>query len=258
MGHIFDHTDAERYEAWVENRKDRFSATMESRLLFELLRPARTESLLDIGCGSGHLLSLSLTHGLDSTGIDPSEPMLERAAERLGNRADLYRGVAEDLPFGDNSFNHATLFSTLEFVENPEKAMEEAFRVAKDRVVIGFHNRWAIKGFQRRIQAFFGPTPFSNARFYSVWEVKEMARELAGDVPISWKSICLMPEPESAFSKSVERSLIAQKMPFGTFVCMCVTLKPTFRVKPLALRYRAPNGATPSLGGLAADSGNGS
>ena len=49
----------------------------------------------------------------------------------LGNRAGLFPGRAEDLPFEDNEFDIVTLITCLEFVENPEEALAEALRVAK-------------------------------------------------------------------------------------------------------------------------------
>ncbi len=82
-----------------------------------------------------------LNMGLDVTGLDASPHMLEFARKRLGVRAELRRGVAEDLPFDDNTFNVATLMTTLEFVEDSQKAIEEACRVTKDRIFLGVLNR---------------------------------------------------------------------------------------------------------------------
>ena len=44
--------------------------------------------------------------------------------------------------------------ATLEFVEDPKKAIEEVSRVTKDRIFIGVLNRYAIKGIQIRIKEF--------------------------------------------------------------------------------------------------------
>jgi ubiquinone/menaquinone biosynthesis C-methylase UbiE len=46
--------------------------------------------------------------------------------------------LPKTLPFDDNSFNHACLFTSLEFVDDPKKALAEAFRVAKDGCLSGF------------------------------------------------------------------------------------------------------------------------
>ena len=130
MGYIFDFHDAKRYDDWLIKRKNRLAADLESRLMMSMLDPAKGESVLDIGCGTGASSIPLLEKGLEVTGIDPSPYLLDIMSETLGNRVSLYRGYAEDLPFDDNSFNHACLFTALEFVDDPKKASEEAFRVA--------------------------------------------------------------------------------------------------------------------------------
>ena len=131
--------------------------------------------------------------------------MLDMALEKIGHRADLYRGFAEDLPFDDNSFNYACLFTTLEFVDNPKKALEEAFRVTKDRVFIGVLNSYAIKGIQRRVKGIFTPTIFNHAKFYSVWELKQIIRRIVGNVPVSWRTVCQLPTPSGMYSFGLEK-----------------------------------------------------
>ena len=183
MGYIFDFHDAKRYDEWLLNRKNRIAADLESRLMMGMLDPAHGESVLDIGCGTGASSLPLLERGLDVTGIDPSPYMLDIMSATLGHRVSLYRGYAEDLPFDDNSFNHACLFTALEFVDDPQKALEEAFRVAKDRVFIGVLNRYALTGIGRRVKGIFTPTIYNRATFFSVWEIKSMARNLLGPVP---------------------------------------------------------------------------
>lgn len=243
MGYVFDFQDAVAYERWFENRRNRLATELESRLMLDMLGPAPRESILDIGCGVGSILQPLLDRDLSVTGIDPSPYMLDIVFQRYENRVELYRGYAEELPFDDNSFNHACFFTSLEFVDDPQKALSEAFRVAKDRVFLGVLNRYALKGVQRRVVGVFSQTIYNRARFYSIWELKRMVRELLGEVPISWRTVCLFPETEGRLVSSIERSTLVQRCPFGTFVGMAVTLVPRFRTRPLALRYQAK--ATP-------------
>lgn len=254
MAHVFDPKDTEAYVKWRQGCSQQRAADTESRLLFDLLRPNRGDSILDIGCGTGEIMESCIAMGLDTAGIEPSPSMLDLALQRLGDRANLFQGYAEDLPFDDNSFNHACFFTTLEFVADPRKALEEAFRVAKDRVFIGVLNRYAIKGLQRRIQGLFGRGIYARAHFFSLWEIKAMVRELLGDVPITWRSICLFPEPSGPLACSLEHWPISQRMPFGTFVAMVITLKPRFRLRPLALPYSSGSRYQEGLTGFAADS----
>jgi SAM-dependent methyltransferase len=248
MGYVFDFQDAIAYERWFENRRNRLAAELESRLMLDMLKPVPKESILDIGCGVGSILKPLLDRELSVTGIDPSPYMLDIVYNRFDNQVDLYRGYAEELPFDDNSFHYACFFTSLEFVDDPRKALSEAFRVAKDRVFLGVLNRYALKGVQRRVVGVFTQTIFNRAQFYSIWELKRLVRRLLGDVPISWRTVCLFPEIEGPIVSSIERSTLVQRCPFGTFAGMVVTLVPRFRTRPLALRYQANSspGALPT------------
>ncbi|MDO9567395.1 MAG: class I SAM-dependent methyltransferase [Candidatus Desulfaltia sp.] len=237
MGYVFSFHDAIAYEQWFNRPQNRFVFDLEKRLMFDMLKPARGDSVVDIGCGIGANL-LSFTElGLQATGIDPSPYMLDIAAKNLGNRADLHRGFAENLPFDDNSFNYACLVTTLEFVDNPQKALEEACRVTKDKIFIGVLNRYAIKGIQRRIKGVFFKTVYNRANFFSVWELKQIIRTILGDVPISWKTTCRLPIIRGNIASGIEQLGLLQKCPFGAFAGMVVTLVPRYKTRTLPLRY---------------------
>ena len=245
MGYVFDFNDALDYERWLQDERVRTTAGLESQLMVHMLKPLRGESLLDIGCGTGASLRPFVELGLETTGLDASPYMLDIALKKLKNRVDLYRGVAEDLPFEDNSFNHAVMVTTLEFVDDPRKALEEACRVAKDRLFLGVLNRYAFKGLERRLKGIFSRTIYNQAKFFSVWELKQMVQSIAGDVPIAWRTLYQLPGLSGRLSQNLERSRIVQRCPFGAFVGVVATLVPRFRTKPLTVRYQAkqPTGA---------------
>lgn len=250
MGYVFDFHDSKNYNEWLQQKRSPFAAELELRLMGELLRPAGQESVLDIGCGTGGSLRALLSMDLKVTGLDPSPYGLDIAYKNLQQTVDLYRGFAEDLPFEDNSFNHACFFSSLEFVDNPRKALEEAARVAKDRVFIGVLNRYAFKGVERRLKGMFTPSIFNKARFFSIWELKTLARSVYGDVPMKWRTVCQLPGSKSRFTCRIENSSLVQRFPFGAFAGLVVTLVPRFSTRPLTLKYRtkSPAGA---MGGFA-------
>ena len=241
MGHVFDFNEAIAYDQWMNKPHTRKAFMLEAGLMRDLLQPMRGETILDIGCGSGACLKAVLEMGLHVTGLDPSTYMLDIALEKIGNRADLYRGFGEDLPFDDNSFSYGCLFTTLEFVDDPQKVLEEAFRVAKDRVFIGVLNRYAIKGIQRRVKGIFTPSIFKHARFFSVWELKQLIRSILGNVPVSWRTVCQLPTNSGEFVNSLEQSKIIQRCPFGAFAGIVVTVVPQFKTRPLTMRYQAKN-----------------
>lgn len=253
MGHIFTRKNSEAYAAWRKLASKNDPLNLGKEIFCELLDPKPGESFLDIGCGIGEILEYAFSLHLDTTGIDPSRPMLDYAAKRMDNHSTLYACYAEDLPFADNSFNFACLFLSLEFVRDPEKALEEAFRVAKDKVFIGLINPYALKGFSPRIQKILGRGIFSRANLFSLSEIKRITESLLGNVPISWRSTGFLPEwiPGSHF---LNHWSFAKKIPFGAFMGISITLVPRFRLEPLALSATEENPYKKELTGLTAES----
>jgi len=184
MGYVFDFKDTIAYEQWLYHPRNKRFTDLAKQLMCDMLLPKKGETLLDIGCGTGANLLSFLEMGLEVTGLDPSPYMLDIASKIVCNRADLHRGSAEDLPFEDNSFNYSCFMTTLEFVENPKKAIAEVSRVTKDRIFIGVLNRYAIKGIQMRIKGIFIKTIYNHAQFFSILELKKIIRSILGDVPI--------------------------------------------------------------------------
>jgi ubiquinone/menaquinone biosynthesis C-methylase UbiE len=98
-----------------------------------LLRVAeRTGSgrLLDIGCGTGFVISLLDDVFDEIHGIDPTRAMLNRVDTSVGN-ITLHEGVAEDLPFEDASFDLVTAYSVLHHLADHRPALAEAARVLR-------------------------------------------------------------------------------------------------------------------------------
>ena len=248
MGIVFDFKDAQDYSRWLNDPRNTSAVEIESRLMMDMLAPLNTDSALSVGCCAGTRLSPLVDKEISLTAIDPSPYMLDLLSEYYANRVELYRGQLDDLPFEDNSFNHACLVCTLEFVDHPEKVIAEACRVAKDRLFIGFLNRYAIKGVQRRVSGMFRKTLFNRANFFSVWELKKLVRSVAGDVPIDWRTVDQLPDAGGFLKDRIEKSRVIQRFPFGAFAGMLVTLVPDFRTRPLALKHY-PKGHTETVPG---------
>jgi phosphatidylethanolamine/phosphatidyl-N-methylethanolamine N-methyltransferase len=91
--------------------------------------------LLEVGVGTG--LSLPLyNRNLTVTGIDLSEPMLERARERvarkhLGNVAELRAMDAAELTYPDDRFDVATVMYVMTVVPDPKAVLDELERVVR-------------------------------------------------------------------------------------------------------------------------------
>ena len=97
------------------------------------LMPVKFKNILDIGCGTGSLLSKLLYQKpqVRAFGLDLSEKMLEVAKERLPKNVELVYGEAEALPYDNKKFEVVTMIDSLGFFVNPEQAAIEAYRVLK-------------------------------------------------------------------------------------------------------------------------------
>ncbi len=86
-----------------------------------------THRILDVGCGIGQF-EQKLSE-LDITGLDNSKEMLEEARRRSNKTFVL--GNAESLNFDNASFDAVFYVTTLEFIDDYRKAIQEAYRVTK-------------------------------------------------------------------------------------------------------------------------------
>ncbi|MFH1153098.1 MAG: class I SAM-dependent methyltransferase [Pseudomonadota bacterium] len=238
MAHVFDFNDSNVYDAWFQQARNRYVFDLEMGLITRMIAPVQGERLLDIGCGTGMGLEHFLSHGLQVTGVDPSPYMLDIARKKLRNRADLHRAFAEDLPFDDNAFETAVLMTSLEFTERPAKAIEEACRVAKDRVVIGVLNLYAPLNLIRKARGYFFQSIYSHAHFFGIWELKQILFAILGEAPVTWKTTLQFPGVTGKAAQFVENLSLVQKSPFGTMICMEIKPVPKFRTRPLSLKVK--------------------
>lgn len=239
MGYVFTERDAADMEARAATSRGRKSIESQRLLMRRMLRPTPSETALDIGCGLGFRLELLADMGLGVTGFEASEALSDRAARRLGHRADLHSGVPEDLPFDDNQFTYSCLVHTLEFADDPEKVLAEALRVTKDRVFIGIVNRHSLGAALLRITAPWREDAWSHARFLTPWDVRRMVRRLAGGcTPVIWRTVCLLSwPPRWSRGKALPSKPLPLLWPnpFGHFVGITVVPKPRFRTRVLPL-----------------------
>lgn len=91
----------------------------------------RPKNCLDVGCGTGDLVSVLRKFGIDAYGIEISDHALELASKSVS--PFLAKGDIVDLPYKQNEFDLVLTFDVLEHLDRAKinKAIDETIRVSK-------------------------------------------------------------------------------------------------------------------------------
>ncbi|MFZ0454670.1 MAG: methyltransferase domain-containing protein [Ignavibacteriaceae bacterium] len=92
-------------------------------------------NVLDVGTGSGLFAEAFEKYGLKVAGIDISEEMIQ-AVKEFVEKGEFLTAPVEKIPYPDNSFDLVFLGHVLHEADDQQKALQEAVRVAKQRVAI--------------------------------------------------------------------------------------------------------------------------
>jgi demethylmenaquinone methyltransferase / 2-methoxy-6-polyprenyl-1,4-benzoquinol methylase len=107
------------------------------RFLVSRMEVAPDDTVLDVATGTAAVaIELVRRTGCRVVGLDQSREMLETGRRRvagagLDGRIDLVEGRAEQLPFGDASFDGLTFTYLLRYVADPEATLRELARVVR-------------------------------------------------------------------------------------------------------------------------------
>ena len=223
MGFVLDAKSAVLQESWSRSANFQAFESMVERSIRTLLEPRPGESVLDIGCGEGNHLLLFRSLGLGTAGIDASPFMIRKASERLGSRSELRVGRAEALPYDDNQFDIAVLINTLEFVDDPLEALKEAGRVARRKVFVCVINTFSWLCIRSKVKGIYQDSMLRHARFFSVWELRRLARMAFGDAPAEWLCSRMKADPTATNGNFLRNLWNSPHLPFGFFLGFSVS-----------------------------------
>ncbi len=88
-------------------------------------------SVVEVGCGPGKYVAMLSALGYDVTGVDPISFPDWEIINKSSNVKLIDKVYAENLPFPDESFDHAVCLGALLYFDDPDKALQEIFRVIK-------------------------------------------------------------------------------------------------------------------------------
>jgi SAM-dependent methyltransferase len=86
-------------------------------------------SVLNVGAGTG-------SYEPADRQVTAIEPSLEMIRQRRSSAAPIIQGIAEDLPFDDNSFDASMAILTVHHWVDKAKGLKEMRRVTRDKVVL--------------------------------------------------------------------------------------------------------------------------
>jgi len=197
--------NSEQYDAWFEKHPFAYQSELEA---IRMLLPDPGKGL-EIGVGSG-LFAAPLGIRI---GVEPSIAMAERAKNR---GITVVKGVAEALPFKNNEFDTVLMVTTVCFLDDIDRAFQEAYRVLKPggAFIIGFVDRNSVIGKayeQRKNESLF----YKNATFYTVDDLLAHLKQ-AGFSMFSFSQTLFSPidemrEPDQAKKGCGEGSFVVIK-----------------------------------------------
>jgi ubiquinone/menaquinone biosynthesis C-methylase UbiE len=140
----------DEFSHWYERERGRGYHALIDDLEVAIVEPyVRHARVLEVGCGTGLILSRLASSARSAVGLDLSPGMLARARERGLN---VVQGSADALPFADASFDLVCSFKVLAHVPDIERAMGEMARVTVSGGTIAaeFYNPWSLRYLAKR------------------------------------------------------------------------------------------------------------
>lgn len=163
---IFEHY-AEDYDRWFDEHREVYLAELARiRKVF----PLAVSRSIEIGVGSGRFAKpLGIPLGL--------EPSTDLSRMARGRGIEVVRGMAESIPFRDESFSSALMVTVVCFLQDPIPAFSEIHRILKNRgrIVVAFIERDGEIA-QKYLHEPGKHRFLSHARFYSSGEVQTLLK----------------------------------------------------------------------------------
>lgn len=127
----------ENAEAWTELARagfDIYRDHLNTPAFFEILPNIDKLSGIDIGCGEGYNTRLLALRGASVKAVDISEIFIQKAIDAEKHHPlgiEYLVASATELPIENAYFDFATSFMCLMDIPDPEKALQEVYRVLK-------------------------------------------------------------------------------------------------------------------------------
>ena len=217
---IFD-KEAKNYDSWYDSKIGAFVDKVETDLALSLFKIEKGMKILDVGCGTGNFSIKLAELGCQVTAIDLSEGMLEEAKKKAKDKGfdiDFRKMDVYNLDLEDESFDGVFSMAAFEFIDQPEKAYKEMYRVLRPNghMLIGTITRDGAWGQLYMSEDFQKNSVFKHAHLKTKEELIDLNRSEVKD-----QGECLFIGPmtdEEKVSLDYEKEL--SKTEKGGFACV--------------------------------------
>ena len=167
---------------WQREIAEGLEGTARRLAVFEALAIKSGQSVLDLGCGGGHLVrdvALAVGEGGRVVGLDASKDQILAARALCDGIAavELVDGDATKLPFEDGSFDCLASIQMLEYVADVDSALLETRRVLKPggkaALISVLWDHWR----------FHGAEPELNDKMHDTWRLHCSHQMLPMELP---------------------------------------------------------------------------
>ncbi len=208
------------YEAWYHTARGNWIAGVEWKLLRDLMQPKADTTMLDVGCGTGYFSRLFAEAGLHVSALDPDRSALTYARQQ-NPEIDYLQADALSLPLSSDSFDYVCAITSLCFVEPPQRALQEMWRVARWGLLLGMLNKHSLLYWQKR-----NSKSYVGARWDQITTVKKWVKHLEPEPCRISLSNGVLVAGGGKFAKLVEK-IFGNILPFGAFIAIYIEKSPT-------------------------------
>ena len=201
------------YNAWYHTPRGAWIADREFNLMMSMMQPPSGSSLLDVGCGTGHFSRRFASAGFSVTGIDPDRNAIEFARNRNG-RVVYDIADASKLPFDHHAIDTVTAVASLCFITEPERALQEMWRVSRRGVMLGLLNRHSLLFRQRAKHP-----GYAGARWDTAADVHGWAQDLQ-QPPSNILIKSAVTFPSGNYLSRIAETIIPASLPYGSFLAV--------------------------------------
>jgi ubiquinone/menaquinone biosynthesis C-methylase UbiE len=122
-----------RADSWYSSSEEMWESGSRKQILPFFKRHVTSGvNICDLGCGDGYASSKLAKMGYQVTGVDVSEQMIRKAKDRAnGTSAHFLKADISEVPVEAASFEAVMAINSLEWTENPLKALHEMKRIVK-------------------------------------------------------------------------------------------------------------------------------